>query len=75
MCVCGCVLSGWEGSWGRGGRGEGVEENGNCAPTTSGTFHKPKYEKGVDFSGTVTRSGSSQHVSMRDVNCNVSEVF
>ena len=43
--------------------------NGNCAPTDSGTFHEPKYEKSVDISGITTRSGSSQHVSMRDVNC------
>ena len=43
--------------------------------TNSGTFHKPKYEKSVDFSGTATRSGSSQHVSMRDVNYKVSKVF
>ena len=43
--------------------------------TNSGTFHKPKYGKSVDFSGTATRSGSSQHVSMRDVNCKVSKVF
>ena len=51
------------------------QRNGNCAPTISGTFHKPKYEKSVDLSGTATRSGSSQHVSMRDVNCKVSKVY
>ena len=43
--------------------------------TNSGTFHKPKYEKSVDFSGTVTGSRSSQHGSIRDVNCKVSKVF
>ena len=48
---------------------------GICAPTNSGTFHKPKYEKSVDFSGTANRSGSSQHVSIRDVKCKVSKVF
>ena len=37
--------------------------------TNSGTFHRPKNDNSVDFSGTATRSGSSQHVSMRDVNC------
>ena len=49
--------------------------NGNCVPTNFGTFHKSKYEKSVDFSGTATRSGSSQHVSMRDANYTVSKVF
>ena len=49
--------------------------HGNCAPTNTNTFNKSKYEKSVDFSGTATRSGSSQHVSMRDVNCKVSKVF
>ena len=49
--------------------------NGNCATTNSGTFHKRKYEKSVDFSGTTTRSGSSQHVSMRGVSCKVSKVL
>ena len=44
-------------------------------PTNSGTFHNPKKEKSVDFSGTATRSGSSQHVSMRDASCKVSKVF
>ena len=33
--------------------------NGNCAPTNSGTIHKPKYEKSVDFSETATRSSTS----------------
>ena len=57
------------------GGGEGEGRNGNFSPTNSSTFHKPKYEKSVDFSGTATKSGSSQHVSMRDVNCMVSKVF
>ena len=68
------VWGGWGGvGWG-GGREE-EEGNGICAATNSGTFHKLKYEKSVDFSGTGTRSGSSQHVSMQDVNCKASKVF
>ena len=55
-----------------GGRDEGG--NGICAPTNSGTF-QTKICESVDFSGTATKSGSSQHVSMRDVNCKVSKVF
>ena len=64
-----------------GGRGkqhdpkEGEEGDTTCAPTNSGTFHKPKYEMSVDFSGTAAWSGSRQHVSMRDVDCKVSKVF
>ena len=34
-----------------------------------------KYENSVDFSGITTKSRSSQHVSMRDVNCKVPTVF
>ena len=65
-----------EGGWvWVGGGGGGTGANGNCATTNSGTFHKPKYEKSVDFSGTAPRSRSSQHVSMRYVNCTVSNVF
>ena len=35
----------------------------------------PPIPVSVDFSGTATRSGSSPHVSMRDVNCKVSKAF
>ena len=49
--------------------------NGICASPVETLFHKPKFEKSVDISGTATRSGSSQHDSMRDVNCKVSKVF